>query len=384
MKKLLWMPLVALAVLAMVSGCAVKQPAPAPFKVCNLNAQMGDYTQKTDNFLVLLDKSGSMRGAMGNGTKLDCAVNTVRHMNQTIPNLELQAGLRTFGSICPFSKITTLEYGMAPYVTKEMCAALAAQKKASGDSPMDLALLAASDDLARMNGPIAVILVSDGYKNDLNAAAAIAAAKDLKARYMNQVCIYTIQIGNDPTGKALLDKIADVGGCGFAVNAADIATGPAMADYVTKVFLKKTDKPAPKDTDGDGVYDDADKCPRTPKGAEVNKVGCWIIKDLEFDFNSYEIKKEYQSCIKKVVAILRANPGLKLIVEGHTDSKGSKAYNDKLSMNRADAVVDSLVGKGIEVERLTAKGYGFAKPVASNDTEEGRARNRRVQLTPVY
>ncbi|WP_051327041.1 OmpA family protein [Desulfatibacillum aliphaticivorans] len=377
MKKLMWMPLIALVVLAMVSGCAVKQPAPAPFKVCDLNAKMGEYTQKVDNFLVILDKSGSMRGG-----KLGTAVNTLRHMNQTIPDLDLQAGLRTFGSICPFSQVSKLEYGMTQYVTKEMCGALAAQKKASGDSPMDLALSGAADDLARTNGSTAVILVSDGYKNAMDAAAAVAAAKELKSRYMNKVCIYTIQIGSDPTGKAILDKIVKAGGCGFSVNAADIADGDAMCDFVTKVFLKESNQPL--DSDGDGVYDNADKCPGTPKGADVNKVGCWIIKDLEFDFDSYEIKKEYQSCIKKIVAILRANPGLKLIVEGHTDNKGSKAYNEQLSLYRADAVIDSMVGKGIMPERLSAKGYGFSKPVASNDTEEGRARNRRVQLTPVF
>ena len=379
MKKLMWTPLIALVVLALVSGCAVKQPAPAPFKVCDLNAKMGEYTQKVDNFLLILDKSGSMRG-----DRLCSAVTTLRRMNQTIPDLDLQAGLRTYGSVCPFSKVTKLEYGMTQYATKDMCGALAAQKKASGDSPMDLALLGAADDLAKANGPIAVILVSDGAKNAMDSAAALAAAKDLKSRFMNKICIYTIQIGSDPSGKALLNQIAQAGGCGFCANAADLASKDAMCDYVTKVFLKKSDKPVRKDSDGDGVYDDEDKCPGTPKGADVNKVGCWIIKDLEFDFNSSEVKKEYQPAIKKIVAILRANPGLKLVVEGHTDNKGSKAYNDKLSMSRADAVVDSLVGKGIMVERLTAKGYGFSKPVASNDTEEGRARNRRVQLTPVF
>ncbi|MBI9074885.1 MAG: OmpA family protein [Desulfatibacillum sp.] len=386
MKKLMWMPLVALAIVAFISGCAVKQPAPAPFKVCNLNAQMDQYTQKADNFLIILDKSGSMR----DGTKFNDAVTTLRHMNQTIPDLKLEAGLRTFGSICPFAKKTTMEYGMAPYVTKEMCTALAAQKTPSGASPMDLALMAAADDLAKTKGKTAVIVVSDASKID--DAAAVAAATALKKRYQDRVCIYAIQIGTKMADKTLLDHIVTAGGCGFVANAADLASPNAMGDFVTKVFLEKAAKPAPApapapaplDSDGDGVYDKDDKCPGTPKGADVNKVGCWIIKDLQFDLNSYEIKTEYQDCIKKVVAVLKANPGLKVTVEGHTDNTGTKAYNDDLSLKRADAVVDSLVGKGIEVERLTAKGFGFSKPVVSNDTKEGRARNRRVELTPVF
>jgi len=143
-------------------------------------------------------------------------------------------------------------------------------------------------------------------------------------------------------------------------------------------------KPAPpKDSDGDGVIDPNDKCPNTPKGAKVNKVGCWIVKGLLFDFNKADIKPQYYSALNDVIKVLKANPGMKVEIQGHTDNIGSAEYNLKLSKRRAQAVADYLISHGISASRLTVEGYGFSRPVASNDTPEGRALNRRVQLKPI-
>jgi OOP family OmpA-OmpF porin len=85
-----------------------------------------------------------------------------------------------------------------------------------------------------------------------------------------------------------------------------------------------------------------------------------------------------------VVVVLKKNPLLNIVVEGHTDSLGSAEYNQRLSEKRAMAVKEYFVMKGIESHRMNAMGYGESRPVASNETEAGRAKNRRVQLTPVY
>jgi OmpA-OmpF porin, OOP family len=134
------------------------------------------------------------------------------------------------------------------------------------------------------------------------------------------------------------------------------------------------------DSDGDGVPDDVDKCPNTPKGVKVNAIGCWELRDVNFDVDKAVIKNP--QVLDEVVTILKTNPSMTGEVRGYTDSTGSLEYNQKLSEARAKAVRDYLIKQGIGPERIRAKGFGPAQPVASNDTAEGRAQNRRVELHP--
>ncbi|MEO5330514.1 MAG: OmpA family protein [Magnetococcus sp. YQC-5] len=137
------------------------------------------------------------------------------------------------------------------------------------------------------------------------------------------------------------------------------------------------------DSDKDGVTDDKDKCPDTPTGATVNEVGCWIIQNLHFDTNKSEIKSAAFPMLDNVASVLKNNPNMHVEIQGHTDNVGSKALNDKLSKNRANAVMKYITHSGIAANRLTAAGYGASKPVASNKTPADRAKNRRVELKPV-
>ena len=138
-----------------------------------------------------------------------------------------------------------------------------------------------------------------------------------------------------------------------------------------------------KDSDGDGIEDADDKCPGTPKGAAVTMQGCWVIEGLLFNSGKSTIKAESEAGLNDIVRILKSNPDLKLEIQGHTDSTGSLAVNNRLSRQRAQAVKDYMVKKGIATDRLTAVGFGPAKPVAPNDTVAGRAQNRRVELKPM-
>jgi len=137
------------------------------------------------------------------------------------------------------------------------------------------------------------------------------------------------------------------------------------------------------DTDGDGVPDHVDKCPDTPLVADVNSVGCWVIKDLHFDFDKAFIKKKYNKSLNNIVEILKKNPFLNVEIQGHTDNRGSKQYNKKLSETRAKAVARYLIKHGIRAARISYVGYGFDTPIATNKTDEGRSLNRRVQIKPV-
>jgi outer membrane protein OmpA-like peptidoglycan-associated protein len=104
------------------------------------------------------------------------------------------------------------------------------------------------------------------------------------------------------------------------------------------------------------------------------------ISDVLFDFNKYTLKPGAREKMAKVSGILLAYPGLKIQVEGHTDSVGSEEYNLKLSQQRADAVRDYLAAQSVPSSSITSVGYGKSQPVASNETASGRQQNRRVEL----
>ncbi|MBN1545342.1 MAG: outer membrane beta-barrel domain-containing protein [Syntrophaceae bacterium] len=140
----------------------------------------------------------------------------------------------------------------------------------------------------------------------------------------------------------------------------------------------------PLDTDKDGVYDYLDKCPDTPIELKVDKDGCPIKVTVNlnvlFDFDKAVVKPQYRDEIKRLADYLIKYPWEKGTLEGHTCSIGTEAYNQKLSQRRVDAIKAYLVEEfGIAEDRLQAVGYGESKPIASNDTREGRELNRRVQ-----
>jgi len=143
-----------------------------------------------------------------------------------------------------------------------------------------------------------------------------------------------------------------------------------------------------RDSDNDGVADSQDKCLETPAGAKVDETGCRVMltKDVsislnvQFANNSDAISETYHNEIGRVAAFMRQYPDTSAVIEGHTDSRGAASYNQQLSQKRANAVMQYLIEKfQIAASRLSAKGVGEASPIASNETAEGRATNRRVQ-----
>lgn len=137
------------------------------------------------------------------------------------------------------------------------------------------------------------------------------------------------------------------------------------------------------DGDGDGVPDDIDRCPETFEGVTVNTSGCaepqpLVIPRLTFEFDTERLTPGAREVLDDFGGMLRGQPDLTVEIIGHTDSMGSPDYNQRLSEQRAEAVKQHLVERGIADERLSASGRGEGQPVASNDTEEGRDANRRV------
>ena len=102
--------------------------------------------------------------------------------------------------------------------------------------------------------------------------------------------------------------------------------------------------------------------------------------EVSFDFNSARIKPSFYSPLNKIADIMNRYPRTQIVVAGHTDSVGSEAYNMQLSLQRADAVADYLIMRGVERSRLRTEGRGESEPIATNDTAAGRSQNRRVEI----
>jgi outer membrane protein OmpA-like peptidoglycan-associated protein len=171
-------------------------------------------------------------------------------------------------------------------------------------------------------------------------------------------------------------------------------------DGVTDEFDKCPDTPGPKDydgcpdSDGDEVPDNEDDCPEqfgppenngcpfdSPPYVFVESDRIRIKGNVLFETGSAIIQKRSYPLLDEVATVLRKNPTLgPVLIEGHTDNRGSRALNMNLSAKRARSVLDYLVSKGIDRKRLNSEGFGFDRPIATNDTALGRAKNRRVDF----
>jgi OOP family OmpA-OmpF porin len=105
-----------------------------------------------------------------------------------------------------------------------------------------------------------------------------------------------------------------------------------------------------------------------------------VLRGVNFDFDKSTIRPDAADTLAEAARILREEPNLRVSVDGHTDARGTDEYNERLSERRAEAVTDHMTRLGISGSRLVPHGYGESRPVATNDTEEGRAQNRRVEL----
>ena len=204
----------------------------------------------------------------------------------------------------------------------------------------------------------------------------------------DKLCIYPILVGDDKGGKKLMDGLAKIGGCGFAVNAADISSPNAMADYVKKVFLapaapKVAAAPAPAavlDSDGDGVPDSRDKCPGTPKGVKVNADGCWELKGVNFDSDKSVIKDT--RVLDDAVVIMKANPTLTGEVRGYTDSTASegttRSSRKPVPMPCATISSSRASRRSASAPKVSARPIRWPPTIHRRDAHM----NRRVELHP--
>lgn len=174
---------------------------------------------------------------------------------------------------------------------------------------------------------------------------------------------------------------------GVCVTAPNLATADCGGDGGDAM-------PAIVDSDGDGIADSEDDCPHEAGTAENDgcpelseeekKVLQDALEGVKFKTGSDDLTAESYAKLDKVVSLLKIHEDFKLKISGYTDNTGGADLNLKLSDDRAHACEKYIIGKGISASRITAKGYGEENPIGSNDTKEGRAKNRRVEFQLVH
>jgi OOP family OmpA-OmpF porin len=315
---------------------------------------------KAENFVFFVDNSGSMAFDYGKAgmTKAEAAREALAAINNDIPGMDVNAGAYTFG---PYK-----EYSPArPFNREALAGTLSAIPT---DIPVFGRMTPMGDGLQSLNAPlsglrdrIAVIAVADGESNWGPEPRGIM--QGMYDSYGDKICFHFISYAQTPSEKAFIDDLAGLNACSVVADGASLMQDAYRADFIERVFYTTREvtvaAPAPPPAPAEEVI---------------------VFSNINFDFDSAVIKAEYAELLKEAARMLKARPGVKVAVEGHTCNIGPADYNMKLSQRRAQAVADFLVREGISRDRLDAGGFGLTKPTFNNDTREGRALNRRVEL----
>jgi OOP family OmpA-OmpF porin len=340
---------------------------------------------KIQGFELLTDLSSSMRrlSVCSGGLVKQEAVNTLlRKMNHRIPSQPYTAAMRVFGykQAWTRSDYTTLYFGPSTYDRAAMEDAIGRLFAADSISPFGFALTSSESELAVMNNPKAVLMFAD-FEETTDSGAPVDKAKSIRRKYGDETKIYTFYVTRQTTAERLAGNIAKAGG-GKDYNVCELLGSDAAFEDMMNEIFGPADIPPCKDSDGDGVCDEKDLCPSTPDGAPVDERGCWIAAYSQFfDFDKADVKAAFHPRLKFAAEIIVKNPQMGTVtIAGHTDNKGTDAYNMDLGRRRAEAVKELLVKFGAPADRLTVESYGKSRPIATNDTEEGRAKNRRVEF----
>ncbi len=368
--------LVVVMSLALLGGCAtVIQPIPA--QDLNPKLKSGALVQKTNNFEVVMDTSASMEDPFQwnhfaytspmKTTKLEYEQHLVRLFNDTIPNLKLTAGLRDFAGERWLSRPynTKLWYGMAPYVKEDLGKSIFEVNTGGVESPLNLAIDAATADFKPLAGKSALVIFSDG----LEMPKAVASAQAMKAALKDNICIYAVLIGHDivtpdapkGVGRELLEKVVKAGQCGILVNGKDVESAAGMANFVEKVFL------------GPAVAAAA-----VPPAAVLPPGAIAQLDTIYFDYDKYNVKSEFKDVVKKNADYFKANKANNVLIAGNCDERGTNEYNMALGQRRADSAAKALKAAGVEAKRIKTVSWGEEKPLCKESVEACWSKNRNA------
>jgi OOP family OmpA-OmpF porin len=318
----------------------------------------------------------------GGLVKAEAESTLLRKMSRRLPNRPYVAALRVFGYQQAWREadFTTLYYGPTAYQFSGFDQAVARLAPASAISPFSVGLKATAAELEAMPSPRVVLMFSD-FEVTSDPGDPPQEAGRLRGRFGGDTRVYSFYVTKVKKGRTLAASVgASGGGKSFDV-CAMLENDVAFEAMMDEIFGPKEEPPC-SDSDGDGVCDAQDVCPQTPQGAPVDSRGCWIAAYSQFfDFDKAVVKSAFVPRLQYAAEIIKKNPQLgEIIIAGHTDGKGTDAYNLDLGRKRAQAVMDILVKNGAPAQNLRVESFGKSRPIAENSTEEGRAQNRRVEF----
>ena len=316
----------------------------------SVRAELTQCSAKIDNFVLFVDQSGSMylNHSEAGEIKERLVKKLLGQMNDQIPQLGYKGGLYMFA---PFA--ATME--MAPYLRGAMRTGIGwipdTQPVSLRLTPMGQGISSLNGVVGGLTGKTAVILFSDGGQN--TGQDPVEAARELlKGR--PDVCLHVVSFADSQDGQETNRQVSQVGqGCHYAEGMELLRDGAKLEQFVRDIFCG------------------------APAAKPKRKI---VLRGVNFDFDKATIRPDGQPVLDEAIRTLKEEPDIRVSVEGHTDAVGTDAYNRALSERRARAVAGYLVEGGIARSRLSTVGFGEANPVASNETDDGRAQNRRVEF----
>jgi OOP family OmpA-OmpF porin len=328
------------------------------------------YVKTADNFIILFDSSGSMgEPYKDTGMKqVEVARAILKERNQMLPDLDWNAGLYTY---TPFKTYLNVQ----PYFKVQANAAIDKLPTATAGSykekatqeptPLGEAFQKLDKILSRLAGRTVVFLFSDGTYTlrKYFEVEPVPEAKKLAGKY--DVCFYVFSSAKTEKAKKTLDDIAAVNQCSRVVPFDAVYQRP---EYVTDaLYVVKSYEVVTTET--------------VTETEVVGQVVGFKVDDIRFDSSQVDIREEYGSELDAVGRFMNDNPETYAVLAGYADSTHTREYNLELSRKRAESVRDYLMkNANIDAHRFVMTWYGKDNPVAENDTAEGRAKNRRVEV----
>lgn len=353
--------MVAIAAAALAVSCGKTLPDEAPLAVSPVSVD-ADEQRTASNVFLVTDSSGTMYSSETFPKAKALSESLIMALpDKDARGVSSQYDVTTIG----FGGDDRVESAASPFDRQEALETVRGLELmgsidgTGGMTPIGDVLAEIEAKLEGKSGQTAVILFSDGVPDA--PADALAVATRLAEERRDGICFHGVQLGDDAAGAQFLSDLAATSSCGSMRNANSISSPSAFEQFAKTTVIGAA-----------------------PPAVSAAPPACGTIRlrGIEFGFDSANIDDSGAVVLDMAAELLEECRSVDVRVEGHTDAIGSDAYNMGLSERRAGSVKQYLSGTGVDGNRLETEGLGESSPVAPNDTDEGRARNRRVELIP--